>query len=407
MRILLPIVVLAASIAIAAFLMTNRPELARAPPEERHWVVEAVEVTYGELQPDLTVFGEVIAGREVEMRALVAGPVVALGEDFFEGGSVRKGELMVAIDPFDSQAVLDERVAQLAEARARAEEIVTNSQAEFEALDRDIEQAGMIADDVTRFEVLRERGTVSQKALDDARLALSRQREAVVVRRNAFDSWGAKLAQQNATIDRLEVGVRRAQRDLDRTRLYAPFDGFLFETSAAVGKRLSVDDRVARLVAAEVLEVHVNLSDAQFGRLLGEGDLRGRPARVIWTVGPRSITADAVIERTGAHIDPASGGVPVYARLKGIGLQSPLRPGAFVEVQLKDRRYANVARLPDSALHGDTVYTVEGDRLAARRVEVVAHYGEDIVVQGDLKDGDRVVITRFTEIAEGIKVEVQ
>ena len=407
MRIVLPIVVLAASIAVAVFLMSNRPELARAPAQERSWVVEAVEVAYGELQPDLTVFGEVIAGREVEMRALVAGAVTALGEDFVEGGSVRKGELLVAIDPFDSQANLDERRAQLAEVRARAQEILASSQAESEALEHEIEQAEMIADDVARFEVLRERGTVSQKALDDARLALSRQREAVIVRRNAFDSWAAKLTQQNAIIDRFEVGVRRARRDLDRTRLLAPFDGFLSETSAAVGKRLSVNDRVARLVAAEALEVHVNLSDAQFGRLLDEGGLRGRPARVVWTVGPRSIAADAVIERTGARIDPASGGVPVYARLKGIDLQSPLRPGAFVEVRLKDRRYADVARLPDSALHGDTVYVVVGDRLAVRRVEVMAYHGEDIVVRGDLVDGDRVTITRFTEIADGVKVEVR
>ena len=246
MRILLPIIVLGASIAIAAFLMSNRPDLARAPPEERLWVIEAVEVSYGDLQPDLTVFGEVIAGREVEMRSLVAGPVVALGENFVEGGSVRKGELLVAIDPFDSEALLDERMAQLAEARARADEIVASGQAESEALDREIEQAGMIADDAARFEVLRERGTVSQKALDDVRLALSRQREAVVVRRNAFDTWATKLAQQNAIIDRLAVGVRRAQRDLDRSRLLAPVDGFLFEISAAVGKRLSVNDRVAR-----------------------------------------------------------------------------------------------------------------------------------------------------------------
>ena len=407
MRIIVPIVVLAASIAVAAFLISNRPELARAPPEERSWVVDAVEVAYGELHPDLSVFGEVIAGREVEMRALVAGPVAALGEDFVEGGSVRKGELLVAIDPFDNQAILDERTAELAEARARAQEILTSSQAESEALDRELEQAEMIADDVARFEALRERGTVSQKALDDALLALSRQREAVIVRRNAFASWAAKLTQQNAIIDRHEVGVRRARRDLDRTRLVAPFDGYLLEISAAVGKRLSVNDQVARLIAAELLEVHINLSDAQFGRLLGEGGLRGRPARVVWTVGPRSIAAEAVIERTGARIDPTSGGVPVYARLKGIDLQSPLRPGAFVEVQLKDRRYSDVARLPDSALYGDTVYAIEGDRLAARRVEVIAHYGADIVVRGDLRDGDRVAITRFTEIADGVKVEVR
>ena len=407
MRIVLPIVVLATSIAIAAFLMNSRPELASAPPEERVWVVEAVEVAYGELQPELMLFGEVIAGREVEMRALVAGSVVALGDNFVEGGSVRRGELLVAIDPFESQALLDERTAQLNEARARAEEIVTSSQSESEAVEREIEQAGMIADDVARYEVLRSRGTVSQKALDDAKLALSRQREAVIVRRNAFDTWATKLAQQNAVIDRLEVGVRRARRDLDRTRLLAPMDGFLSDATAAIGRRLSINDRVARLVAAEAMEVHLNLSDSQYGRLLDEGGLKGRAVRVVWKVGARSVVADAIIERTGARIDAASGGVPVYARLEGVDLGSPLRPGAFVEVTLDDRRYSDVARLPESALHGDTVYAVEGDRLAARRVEVIARHGEDVVVRGELQDGDRVVTTHFTEIAPGVKVDVR
>ena len=105
MRIVLPIVVLAASIAVAAFLMTSRPELASAPAEERVWVVETVEIAYGELQPELTLYGEIIAGREVEMRALVAGTVVALGDNFVEGGSVRRGELLVAIDLFGTEQI--------------------------------------------------------------------------------------------------------------------------------------------------------------------------------------------------------------------------------------------------------------------------------------------------------------
>ena len=85
--------------------------------------------------------------------------------------------------------------------------------------------------------------------------------------------------------------------------------------------------------------------------------------------------------------------------------RTSLRPGAFVEVYLRDRLYRQVARLPESALHEDErVYVIIDDRLQQRLVELVARVGNDVLVQGELAHGEIVVTTRFPGIGPGVKV---
>ncbi len=88
-----------------------------------------------------------------------------------------------------------------------------------------------------------------------------------------------------------------------------------------------------------------HLSDAQYGRLLADGGLDGRLAKVVWTVGSGKLAYDAIIARITAEIRPETGGVTFYALLAADGLDLPIRPGAFVSIELPDRRF------PDSIPH--------------------------------------------------------
>ncbi len=123
LKLALPLIILALSIVGAGYLRATKPDLTPKAPVEKVWPVSAVEVAPSDIQPTLRVFGEIVAGREVEMRPLVAGRVVEAGPDFVEGGVLRRGDLMVAIDPFDYSARVTDRTAALAEARAKLREI--------------------------------------------------------------------------------------------------------------------------------------------------------------------------------------------------------------------------------------------------------------------------------------------
>jgi multidrug efflux pump subunit AcrA (membrane-fusion protein) len=254
LKIALPLIILALAIAGAGYLRATKPELTPKASMEKVWPVSAVEAAPSDIQPTLRVFGEIVAGREVEMRPLVAGRVVEAGGNFVEGGTLRRGELLVAIDPFDYNARVTDRTAALAEARAKLKEIRAELKAYRTLLVGDREQVALRGRDVKRRESLVRGGITSEKALDDARLILSEQRQKVTEREKGIEQHKARLEQQRAVIERLGVEVRQARRDLEETRLTAPFDGFIVDIGTEIGKRVSEGDRVARLIDVNRLE---------------------------------------------------------------------------------------------------------------------------------------------------------
>ncbi len=401
------LVVLAAVVAAVALVRT-KPSVAPLDKVEQPWLVSAVEVGLADVQPRLRLYGEIVAGREVELRALVAGEVVAVADNFVDGGSLSQGDMIIAIDDFDYRARLDELAAQIREARARLEEIDARKSAHAKALARDLEMVTLRRREVKRMVVLSDRGNISEKRLDSARMELVQQQQAAEMRQSDLAAETARIKQQKAVISRLEVGLRRAKRDLKRVRLSAPFDGFLADVEAQVGRRLNANDHVARLIDAKRLEARLTLSDRQYGRLVAEGPLAGRRVEITWRVGGKSFDYGGRLDRIGAHIDSASGGVQVFIRLEGADLSKPLRPGAFVVIQMPDRTYRDVAQLPESVLfEGNTVYVIEGERLQKRKVELVARVGNDVLLRGEISNGDRIVVTRIAEIGPGQKVEVR
>lgn len=407
-KVVLPVILIVAAIVGAITLVRTKPAVAPAGKTEQPWLVSARQVKLTDIQPKLRLFGEIVAGREVELRALVAGEVVAVADRFVNGGTLRRGEMIIAIDEFDYRAKFDELSARLREARARLEEITARRHSTTLALRRDREMVELHKRDVERMHALSGRGTVSDKRMDTARLELTRQQKTAEMRQSDLAAATAHVKQQEAVIERLRVGLRRAKRDLQRVRLTAPFDGFLADVQAQLGKRLGVNDRVARLIDADRLEARVTLSDRQFGRLVSSGPLAGRPVEVVWRVGGHQFRYTGRLDRIGARIDATSGGVPVFARLLGAGLSKPLRPGAFVAITMADQIYRHVARLPESALYGaDTVYVIAAGRLEKRSVELVARVGNDVLLRGGIRDGDQVAVTRFAEIGPGQKVEVR
>ncbi|MFQ5785033.1 MAG: efflux RND transporter periplasmic adaptor subunit [Alphaproteobacteria bacterium] len=406
LKIVLPLAILAGAVLGTVHLKATRPQLEPEPPRERDWTVAVTQATPADVQPQLRLFGEIVAGREVELRPLVAGRIVAVGDNVVEGGIVRAGELIVAIDPFDYQAAVDEASARIAETRATLARIEAELDAARKLIEGDREQAALARRDVARREKLRDSPAASEKSLDDARLAYSLKVQQVTDRAKTIARLSAEAEQEKAVLKRWQVALRLAERDLKQTRLTAPFDGFLIDADAAVGKRVGTSDRIARLVDAKRLEARFYLSNSEFSRLLAAGGYRGRPAQVIWQIGDRPFVFDAVIERVAGEIDSESGGVDLFATIRDACIDSDLRPGAFVEVRVAEQTYKNVVRLPESALHdGDTVYVVIDDHLVPRRVEMVARSGVYVLVRGDLVPDDRVVTTRFPEIGPGLRVK--
>ena len=405
LKILVPIALLASSLAGAGYLHSTRPAVQPAPAVERVWTVRAEPARFADHRPVLELYGDLVAGREVTLRPLVAGEVVEASAKLVEGGAFAAGERLIAIDPFDYQAARDELAAEAREAEARRAELQSTLRSEATMLRLDETRLELAQRDLARHERLLGSQAASEKALDDARMLVAEHEAARALRRQTIEALEARLEQQDAAIRRLEVALRRAERDLANTELRAPFTGFVTEVSAAIGKRVGIGDPIARLIDGERLEIRFTLSDAEFGRLWQDG-LIGREVQALWRLGTTGFPIEGQVARVESTIDPASGGVEIYAEVTGNPEGAPLRPGAFVTVLLADRLHREVAELPASALfHGDTVYAIEDGRLQPRPVEVVADLGARILVRGELAAGDPIVTSRLAEIAPGLKVE--
>lgn len=365
-----PLLIIACTLVIVVVMAVTRPQLAPIDLPERVWPVEVIKVELHDEQPMLELFGDVVAGRRSELRALVPGTIVEVGPGFREGAFVAEGELLVQIDPFDYRNDVAEQTALLAEAKAN--------------LDTKRRDLGRVR------ELFAEKN-VSEQALDDAQLALE---------------------QQQASLEQRRIGLARAKRALRDSRLTAPYAGVLSGISVDLGKRLSVSDKVADVIDTERLEVLFTLSNAQFGRIVESGEeVVGRPVEVFWQVGRDKLSYQATVERVGAEIDSTTGGVELYATITPDAL-TLLRPGAFVWVRIPDKHYRQVFRAPESVLYGgDIVYVVKENRLVARPVRVLGYAGADILFETSgeppVRDGDSVVVTQIREGGEGVKVEIR
>ena len=413
-KFVLPVVILAVAVVGFAYLRATRPQATPAPIQEKVWPVSAVTAKFIDVRPEISEFGTVVAGSVVELRPLVAGRIVELGPNFYEGAVVRAGEKLIKIDPFDYQIEVDDKKAALTESGARLKETKAELRTERRMLKIAKAQSGLHERDLERKRNLSARGTLSRKARDDAWIAFNEATQSVEIRKQLILRLGARAEQQTASVVRAKAVLKRARRNLDETVLIASMDGFLAGASAAVGQRVSTSDRIARLIVASRMEVSFQLTQRDFGRLTGDGgrgatsQLIGKKLRVNWRVGEELFAYEAVIERLGAEIDTASGGIGIYARIVAPDLASPLRPGAFVDVIVPGKKYRAVLRLPEGAIMDDgSIYVVEDGRLAGHPAEIMRRVTGGVLVRADIAEGAQVVTTRFPEIGPGIRVDVR
>jgi len=406
-KLVVPVAVLGGAFMGFQYMQSTKPPVQRKAVTEKVYFVETVTAAKSTVAPRLVLYGNIVAGREVELRPLVSGRVVRVGKTFADGGIVKKGDLLVEIDRFEYEVAVTERKTQLKEAKARLKEIEADLAGEKTLIKQDKDQIALRKRDLARRDSLLKRGAGTEKLLDDAKMALSSQEQRLNERVRRVATLEARLTQQKSAITRAEWALTKAQRDLRDTKLFAPFDGFLREISTEIGKRVSVSDRIAKLTDARRFEAEFHVSDAQYGRLVSDGTVIGKPASVVWKTSGRNFTFPAKIARVSGLVSSASGGVNLFASLAATTTKTLLRPGVFVEVQITDRPFKDVFRLPDDALHSERyVYVVVNERLERRAVQVAGRVGNDILVRGNIANGDKVVARTFPQIGPGLKVNI-
>ena len=375
-RLALPFAIVLGGFALAAVLLATGPTLDSQPMAVLTPLVRVQAVTLQDIALSSLTHGTVAPRTESELVAEVAGRVVSVNPNLVSGGFFNAGEELLQIEPLDYELALEQARASVAQAES------------------DLANARRAA---TRQDSLGERKLTSAAQQDDA---VNRLRIA------------------EATLRSAKAQLSRAERDLARTRILAPYEGRVRSERVDIGQFVNRGSTIATIYATDYAEVKLPINDEELAFL----DLPLGPVTDSTPATPGTgvtITArfagvahqwQGQVVRTEGELDPKTRLINVVAKVDApyapLGDRPPLAVGLFVDAEIHGRLVEDLVVLPRSALReNNQVLVADSDnRLLFRPVTVLRIVGEQAYISAGLAEGERVVISPINNALEGMTV---
>lgn len=379
-------------------------DTAKPPARERVFTVSVRTAELQTVTPYLEAFGEVQSRRRLELRAALGGRVISLADDFEDGGTVTAGEVLVELDPADTQSALDRAKSDLLDAQFEerdAERSLLLAQDELKSAEA---QAELRERALQRQRDLESRGVGATASVEEAELSATSAQQSVLARRIALAQAESRVDQATTLLARARIALEAAERDLDDMTIRAGFGGTLTDVTLVEGRLVAANEKLAELVDPDALEVAFRVSTAQFVRLLDEdGTLLNAPVTVSLEVTGADLIATGRISRDSGSAGEGQTGRLIFARLDSA---SGFKPGDFVTVTVQEQAVDAVVRLPSSVLDAAGTVLVLGadDRLETLPVQLIRRQGDEVLLRGDGLEGREVVIGRTPLLGSGVRV---
>ena len=405
-RILAPVLILAAGVAGMAALVKSKPQRAPLAAEERAWTVAAAVVEPGTVTPQLMLFALVDSPRTTRLTSAVTADVKTV--EVLEGQRAVPGNRLITLDDREARLVLDQRRAEVAELEADLEHEALRHRNNLAALGHEKELLELARREVERARSLAERNVGSQSNLDQARREEERQKLSVEQRELAIGEHRSREKQLRARLARAEAQRSRAMLDLERTLVYPPFEGWITELFVSPGDRVRPGDQLIELFDAAMVELRAQIPLRHLPVVRAAVE-RGETLGARAVVGGREVRA--VLHRITARVGRGSGGADGLFRVVEGNDRLPLGRTVLLTLDLPAVRDA--ITIPREALYGtDRVFVVDGPRMKSVRVERLGEThpagGESGVVvrSPHLRASSRVIVTQLPNAIDGLRIKV-
>jgi RND family efflux transporter MFP subunit len=360
----LSIGVLVAAAAAAYVLVITKPEPPRAEKPLEGTLVDVIQISSSRKQVELHAKGTVVPAKEIVLQPELGGRVIWQSPELVAGGRFKEGQPIVRIDPRDYQLAAESFRSQVNRAKLEL-----------------------------RLE--KRRGEVAKREWDSfGEMDVSEEQRALAQREPQLESTRLELkAAQSA--------LKKAQLDLTRTTLRAPFNAMVVSESVDTGQLLSPQATVARLVGTDEYHVQVSVPVSSLRTIRARTDDEvGSEAKIIQRVGQETIERRGEVIRELPDLDPGGAMARILVRIENpLGRRGdlPLLLGSFVDVEVGAQPIDNAIRLPRVALrNGRSVYVMnDQDQLEIRDVQIAWTEPDAVLVTGGLEANERVVTSRI------------
>jgi RND family efflux transporter MFP subunit len=345
-----------------------------APPQ----VVLVQEIKTQQIRPGFEHPARIEAINTHSARAYIKARIIAM--NITAGAIVEKGDLLVELDPTDSQIALAQAHANLKEAEANAVKI---------SLDLDRAQRLVASNTVSQREL---EYAQTQSEVADAQVEIARQQ------------------------------IKQAEQNLTYTKIYAPFKGRISAPNYAVGDIYIPADPTSPAPIAEIVQLDpiyaVGLVDQSNyfsfldNRLKLQEAGKSIPPLKLEIVLPGGTVYPEVgtFENWDNTAVPSTG--TIAARIILPNPNGVLLPGENVTVRGEVINAVNAPLVPQRAVSFDQIgyyvwVVTDGTTVERRNIEVGIRYQEDWTVGEGLADGDVVVVEGLQKMRPGLTVSPQ
>ncbi|MFT5704355.1 MAG: multidrug efflux system membrane fusion protein [Shewanella sp.] len=357
----------------AAWLLINTKEAPEQKEEEKAvQIIDVVNVEQKTVSLNLPSYGIVTPKNKTQLVTEVQGRLLTISPNFVAGGVVKKGEQLAIIEPSDYEADLNQAEATLAQAQAALEE------------------------EVARGEVAKN----DWKGYDGG----------------VPPELGLRLPQlkkEQANVKFAQATMARAQRNLERTIIRAPFEGIIKVRSVDLGQYVTLGTNLGELYDTRIAEVRLPLANNDLA-YLESVDNPDTQVTLSASLAGKNVTWTGDVVRSEGVIDAENRMVYLVAEIKDPYLresrqagQLPLKYGSFVTAVIKGRTVDGIVELPRHIVRNDQVAIVSDDNIIEiRAVNIVRTDIDSVYIKDSLQDGERISITKLASMRSGQLVKI-
>ncbi len=365
-QILVPIAVLAVGVGVAMTLSAMKEPPAEKEKLDLTPLVAVEEVQIDSINLSVGSYGVVQPKYETNIVSQVSGLITELSPDFVRGGFVKKGDVLATIDSSDYEAAFIDAEANYASAIASLE----------------LEKA---------------QGKVAEK---EWQRILHTEPTELSLRK-------PQLAQEMARVKAAEASVKRATRNLERTKIVAPYDAIIERRDIGLGTYVSTGKELGKLLNVQVAKIRLPVADNQLQFL----DDQGIGAKVTLTTqysGSKQQWQAEIIRSEGVIDNESRMNYLVAEIADPYGREhnnNPIRFGTYVNATIEGFKVDAAAIVPRHLVNNEQIAVLnDKNQLSYQQVEILQQRGAQVIIAQGLAQGDKIITSALDFPVAGMKL---
>ena len=358
------LVIIAAGFGIFSYLMHHKKKITRRKPHQITIYVKTQKAKMKDTNYQIPAYGRIKPEKEVTIRPMVSGDIVHINPLFYEGGFIKKNEVLAKIDESDYRLAAAVKKAKL---RSLTEDLKIQTgknraaKAELAYAKKFIKHI----DKNSRYLILQK--PYLQKIINSIKMAK------------------AELAD--------------AELDLKRTAIRAPFDAYILDKYVDRGSVVSTSSKIANLVYADEFYVEMLINYNDLKHINFDSSTKAKIS-----IGNRYTFA--VFKSASRSTDESGSAAKLIFLLKPAKeTENLIIINGYVPATILGKKLKNIFSIPVSALRDDdTVWLYENSKLHIKKIDVVFK-SKKYAYTYDLNKNDEIVTSNIALPIEGIKLK--